>query len=141
MQIVEYKCSNEVDPVVVVDDSVSDLIITKRVYARSDLKNPLLTLNSGRAFLDYMAEVRAGQSAVPAMVLMDINMPGMNGFEAIHKLREYSEFAEIPIIVMLTNSDSMLDLDKSVEVGANGFQTKDYNLDRYTEFFNSLKAD
>jgi CheY-like chemotaxis protein len=126
---------------VVVDDSLIDLTITKRVYARSDLENPLLTFTSGEAFLQYMAEVREGKSAVPALVLMDINMPTMNGFETIADLRAHSDFSKIPVIVMLTNSDSQEDVEKSLESGANGFQTKDFNFARYTAFFNSLKAD
>ncbi len=141
MEIVEVKCLNDVEPIAVVDDSLSDLTITKRVYERSELKNPLLTFSSGEAFLEYMSKVRDGQAPGPVMVLMDINMPSLNGFDTIRELRKHSEFSEIPIIVMLTNSDSESDVEKSFEVGANGFQTKDYNLARYIEFFNSLKAD
>ncbi|WPJ96403.1 response regulator [Coraliomargarita algicola] len=141
MQIINSKCLNDVDPVVVVDDSVIDLTITKRVYARSKLKNPLVTFPSGAAFLEYMEAAQMGTSPVPAMVLMDINMPSMNGFETISELRKVSDFTEIPIIVMLTNSDSEQDLEKSLQVGANGFQTKDFDIERYTEFFNSLAAD
>ncbi|MDQ8193857.1 response regulator [Coraliomargarita sp. SDUM461004] len=140
MQIIERKCLNEVDPIVVVDDSMVDLTITKRVYERSELKNPLLTFTNGYAFLDYMLSTATGEVPVPAMVLMDINMPELNGFDTIAKLRDRAEFSEIPVIVMLTNSDSNQDAEKAFEVGANGFQTKDFNIDRYTAFFNSLKA-
>lgn len=140
MQLGENKCANEGDPVVVVDDSETDISITKRVYERSILKNPLLTFTSGEAFLQYMSEVRSGESRIPSLVLMDINMPNMNGFETIIKLREFSEFTDIPPIVMLTNSNCDMDVEKSFESGANGFQTKDFNFERYTAFFNSLKA-
>lgn len=141
MQVLERKCVNDTDPVVVVDDSYIDLTITKRVYARSILENPLITFTSGVGFLDYMRDAMDGKEPVPAMVLMDINMPCLNGFDTIAKLRDLAVFSEIPVIVMLTNSDSQQDMKKSLEVGANGFQTKDFNIDRYTEFFNSLKAD
>lgn len=133
------KCLNEFDPIAVVDDSASDLTITKRVYERSDLKNPLITFTSGQAFMDYMMQVREKKAARPVLVLMDINMPRMNGFQTITEMRTYEDFMEIPVIVMLTNSDSIEDKEKSMEVGANGFQTKDFNIARYTEFFNSLK--
>ncbi|MGZ0709474.1 response regulator [Coraliomargarita sp. W4R53] len=141
MQVTGIKCINEIDPIVVVDDSVIDLTITKRVYDRSNLKNPLVTFSNGDAFLEYMLGAMKGDSPIPAMVLMDINMPVMNGFETITKLRERAEFSEIPVIVMLTNSDSQQDVEKSLQVGANGFQTKDFNIERYTAFFNSLAAD
>ncbi|HBR95299.1 MAG TPA: two-component system response regulator [Opitutae bacterium] len=141
MQLVQNKCLNANDPVVVVDDSVIDLTITKRVYARSELKNPLLTFTSGGAFLKHMEAVQNGVEPVPALVLMDINMPELNGFETIRKLRSVSDFSKIPVIVMLTNSDSDQDLERSLEVGANGFQTKDFDIARYTEFFNSLAAE
>ncbi len=141
MQMIEVKCLNEVDPIAIVDDNVVDLTIATRVYKRSELKNPLLTFQSGEAFLDYMEKVKAGDVSSPVMVLMDINMPGMNGFETIQVLRQCEHFIDIPIIVMLTHSDSMDDVEKSYAVGANGFQTKDFSVDRYVEFFNSLKMD
>lgn len=91
--------------------------------------------------LKHMEAVRSGAEPVPALVLMDINMPELNGFETIRELRSVSDFSKIPVIVMLTNSDSDQDLERSLEVGANGFQTKDFDIARYTEFFNSLAAE
>lgn len=141
MHVIDAKCLNNSDPVVIVDDSHADLTIAERVYKRSELKNPLITFTSGKLFLEHMEKVKQGGEVCPVMVLMDINMPGMNGFETIQALRSYAEFMEIPVIVMLTNSDSMQDVEKSVQVGANGFHTKDFRISNYVQFFNSLKAD
>ena len=137
----DAKCLNDVGPVVVVDDSQTDLLIVKHVYMRAGLPNPLKILNSGLVFLGYIDAVRKGEEDVPAMVLMDVNMPEINGFEAIAKLRQREEFKDITTIVMLTNSDSKADIERAKEVGANGFHTKDMDIYKYVEFFKSLKAE
>lgn len=124
-----------------VDDSEADLDIARRLYDRSILRNPFLTFLSGTEFLEYMAQVKLGEKTLPAMVLMDLNMPALDGFEIVERVRQEREFSQIPIIVVLSNSDSPRDMEEATEVGADGFQTKDLDIKAYVEFFNSLAAD
>ncbi len=137
----EVKCRNDHDPVVMVDDSETDLDIAQRVYGRSKLENPFVTFFDGSSFLDYMESVRMGHRPMPALVLMDVNMPMLNGFETIETLREEEAFSSIPVVVMLTNSDNPADSQKAMAVGANGFQTKYSDIKAYTAFFDSFKPE
>ncbi len=121
-----------------VDDTDDDVYVARRCYQRSGLPNPLLFFDGGRKFLEFLQSVDAGESRMPALVLLDLNMPGMGGFEVLEKLRARPECARLPVVVMLTNSDRRADVQHARELGANGFQTKPSGVDEYVAFFRSL---
>ncbi len=130
--------TNPQQPLVMVDDNIDDIAIARECYADADISNPFLCLNGGQELIDYLRSVDEGQSMMPALVLLDINMPGMSGFEALRKIRRQEQFNVVPIIMMLTNSDNPRDIEVSRMFGANGFQTKFSDISRYIGFFQSL---
>ena len=125
-------------PVLIVDDSESDITVAQGCYRRSKLDRELVVLTSGKALLDYLDAVLAGESEMPAVVLLDINMPGVDGFEALQRIRSRPEFSDVPVILMLTNSDSPKDIERAKEFGADGFQVKPLRMRDYVAFFDSL---
>ncbi|MDX1561536.1 MAG: response regulator [Gammaproteobacteria bacterium] len=125
-------------PVVLVDDSVSDAYLAQRCFERSKLDNEFKWLESGPDLLDYLAEVKDGDAEMPALVLLDINMPGMDGYDALAAVRGTPGFEHVPIIMMLTNSNDPQDRDKATSMGANGFYTKPADIHDYVAYFDSL---
>lgn len=125
-------------PIVMVDDEELDIEAAQRGLQKSELENEFLSFNDGQPFLDYLEEVKAGKSGYPALVLLDINMPLMSGFEVLTIVRSEAEFAEIPIVSMLTSSTHDADQERALEVGANDYLIKPSNYNDYTEFFNAL---
>lgn len=128
----------ETGPVVMVDDSPDDILIARRCYRRAGLPNPFLTLDGGMALLEHLRAVEAGEAPMPALVLLDINMPDLNGFEALARLREKDRFRKLPVVMMLTNSDDPADVRRATENGANGLQVKPTRVKDYVRFFASL---
>lgn len=126
-------------PVVMVDDSQDDLVIAQRCYKRSKLDRTFLSLGGGTELIAYLEDVQKGDEPMPAIVLLDINMPDMNGFEALAAIRSHPAFHRLPVIMMLTNSDSPRDIDRSLELGASGLQQKPLRLRDYVTFFDSLQ--
>jgi CheY-like chemotaxis protein len=125
-------------PIIMVDDSESDAFLARKCYERSKLDRVFLTLRSGEALIEYLEGVHAGTNAMPALVLLDINMPGKSGFETLAEIRAVSDFADMPIITMLTTSDDPRDANKSAELGADGFFTKPSDIADYIGFFDRL---
>lgn len=125
-------------PVLIVDDSESDVIVATGCYRRSKLDRELVVLTSGKELLDHLDGVLAGEREMPAVVLLDINMPGIDGFETLERIRSRPQFVNVPVILMLTNSDSPRDVERAKECGADGFQVKPLRMRDYVAFFDSL---
>ena len=126
------------DPIIMVDDNEADRVIAERCYHKSMLQNPFMTFSEGTEFLAYMDSVLIHEALMPALVLLDLNMPKLDGFELLGFIRQHSEFSHVPILVMLTNSNNPKDLMRSTEMGANGFQVKPLHVADYVTFFNSF---
>jgi two-component system response regulator len=124
--------------VVMVDDNEGDIVLAKVCFERSKLTNPWLAFPSGEKLLDHLAGVKAGAEPMPAIVLLDINMPQMSGFEVLTEIRKDSFFCDLPIFCMLTSSAAERDVEKARKLGASGFVTKPGNLNDYVGFFDSL---
>ena len=128
-------------PIAIVDDQAPVLKLAKIVFEKSLLKNPVIAFNGGQPFLEYMHATKSGHERLPEVILLDLNMPHMNGFEVLQSLREDACFKESPPIVVFTASSDPNDRLRAMELGANAFQTKFMELNRFIDFANSLRSD
>lgn len=99
--------------IVLVDDNEIDSNFIRRCHEMSSLDNQLICFSSGYDFLNHMKLVKSGAKEIPAVVLLDINMPGVNGFEVVKELRNYPEFQSKPPIILFTNSDSPHEIERA----------------------------
>jgi len=76
--------------------------------------------------------IRLSEEYIPALILMDIGLPGMNGFEALKRLRAGSATASIPVIAV-TASVMTQDQQKVMDAGFNGYQKKPIDIDEFLE--------
>lgn len=110
-------------PLVIVDDSVDDLFFAKRAHRLSRLDLPLVCLKSGDAMLAWMRGTKNGKNDMPAVILLDINMPAMDGFSAYERMVTETR-TESPPVWFLTGSDARSDIDRAKALGARGLLTK-----------------
>jgi DNA-binding response OmpR family regulator len=83
--------------------------------------------------LDGEAGFNLAKKEKPDLILLDLILPKLNGFEVLKKLKEDSETKEIPVII-LTNLERMTDIDKALELGATTYLVKvDYSLEEVME--------
>lgn len=106
--------------IIVVDDSVEDIEILARCLERSTLVDSceLKSFTSGPSFLEHLGRVEAGAEPMPSIVLLDINMPVMDGYETLTRLRATVEFRQLPVVMFVTNPDRRADLDRATELNA-----------------------
>jgi CheY-like chemotaxis protein len=121
-----------------VDDSEGDLFLAWECFEASRCANPWMSFTGGPPFLDHLAAVRAGTEPMPALVLLDLNMPGMSGLEVLEHARRDPHFVALPIFCMLTSSGDPRDRARAEALGASGFVTKPGNFADYVAFFDSL---
>ena len=100
--------------ILMVDDQPSKLLSYEVIL--SELNENLIKAGSGREALEHLLKTDI------AVVLMDVSMPVLDGFEATREIRAAAEDVRV---LMLTGSNSRADVDRSREVGASGYITKD----------------
>ena len=139
----EFKIPKELrgESIVMVDDEVLDFEAVGRGLRKSAIDNDFLTFEDGPPFLDYLEEAVLTGKSLPALVLLDINMPLMSGFDVIKAIRQRDEFRGIPIISMLTSSTANADRRKARELGANDYLVKPNSYREYVELFDNLFED
>ena len=107
------------DWVVVVDDDIMNLKMAGRILSTNNMR--VTALKSGQALLDYINE-----NETPDLILLDINMPGMDGFETLKKLREQEAGQEeIPVIFLTANDDEDSET-RGLSLGATDFIKKPF---------------
>ena len=108
-----------------VDDSEDDVIMARRAFKKSNLKTEIVTLTDGQECIDYIfseGDYQGQNNSFPIVILLDLNMPRVDGFEVLKHLRSNDLTKQIPIVV-LTTSDANNDIAKAYELGANSFIT------------------
>ncbi len=113
-------------PIVLVEDSAQDIELTIAALTRARLANEVIILRDGEEALEYLCckgrhEMR--EKGNPALVLLDIKLPKVDGLEVLSYVKQDPELKSIPV-VMLTSSQEEPDLAKSYELGANGYVVK-----------------
>lgn len=124
-------------PFVVIDDDELDIELMQRCVEKSDLTNDFLAFTSGAAFLDYMNDVREDRAEMPSFVLLDINMPRMDGFTVLEKLGEDDSLYPLPLVVFLSNADQPKDIRRSHKL-ASAFQEKFESVSACVSYLNGL---
>ena len=113
--------------VLLVDDNPDDRFLFQAAWTEARIGNPLCTLDSGRQACDYLAG--AGKFAdrvnfpLPALVILDVKMPGKSGFEVLEWLRGRAPSSFLPVI-MLSASTHPKDVAEAYRLGANSFVIK-----------------
>lgn len=107
------------DWVIVVDDDIMNLKMAGRILTNNNMH--VTALKSGQALLDYVKE-----NGYPDLILLDINMPEMDGFEALTKLRQQEEGKDNTPVIFLTASEEMEAETKGLALGAMDFIKKPF---------------
>jgi CheY-like chemotaxis protein len=129
--------------ILLVDDQEEDVLLIRRAFTKSRVLNRIEVARSGEeaiAYLNGMGKfAERAEYPVPALVLLDIKMPGMDGFEVLRWIRRVSAFPTLRV-VMLTSSELMRDVNTAYELGANSFLVKPVDFDRFVEISQALSG-
>lgn len=124
--------------ILVVEDNDDDYEFMHRSFKKNNIKNPLVRCKDGQEALDYLFSQNKEECFEPAIILLDLNMPKVDGWEVLKEIRESEDIKHIPVII-LTTSDDERDIQKGYRNGANSYIIKPVSVTSYIESFKHIK--
>lgn len=126
-------------PILLVDDNPDDIMIAKRAFSKCEIRNKVYVTEDGEEAIQFLRK-QGEYKDVPTtgLVLLDLNMPKVNGFEVLETIKSDKDFKKIPIIV-LTSSSRPEDIDRAYKLGANSFIVKPAAFEDFVEAVMEIK--
>lgn len=117
--------------ILLVEDCEEDYFLTKRSLTKSGIKNPLIRVENGDVALNFLHK-RAGfeEAPTPGIVLLDLNMPGTDGWEVLAEVKKDEKLRKIPVVVLTTSSASQ-DVERCYAAGANSYIVKPVEFESF----------
>jgi len=114
--------------ILVVEDGEDDILILTQAFRAAGILNPVMTVRNGQEAIWYL-EGGANywsrtEFPLPRLILLDLKMPGIDGFEVLAWIKRRKEFAGIAVVV-LTGSNDLKDVQRAYDLGANSFIVKE----------------
>jgi CheY-like chemotaxis protein len=117
--------------ILLVEDNPMDLDLTLRAFSKKKFVNDIQIARDGEEALAFFPRWEAGE-ALPAVILLDINLPKVNGLEVLRQLKEHERFRRIPVVV-LTSSREDRDLKAAYDLGVNSYIEKPVSFSKFIE--------
>jgi CheY-like chemotaxis protein len=127
-------------PILLVEDNPHDLELTLIALEKSQLANEVIVVRDGAEALDYLfcrGEHAARQKGNPAVVLLDLKLPKVDGLEVLREIRNTPSMGPLPV-VMLTSSREEQDLVRSYALGVNAYVVKPVEFKEFVRAISDL---
>ncbi len=118
-------------PILLVEDNPMDLDLTLRAFAKRKFSNSIQVARDGEEALAFLPRWAAGET-MPAVILLDINLPKVNGLDVLRQIKSHDQFRRIPV-VMLTSSREHSDLKAAYDLGVNSYIEKPVSFSKFIE--------
>jgi two-component system response regulator len=132
----------QTQPILVVDDNEDDYEALVRAFKKVGLANPVFLCTTGQMAMDFLnhegAFKEAGKADKPVLILLDLNMPGMDGLQVLQHVRENAALQRIPVVIWTTSSNEK-DIEACYQAGANAYMQKPVSFDALAESVKRLK--
>src|SRR5829696_3715046 len=130
-------------PILAAEDEETDRLILSLAFEQAKLSHPLVTVRDGKECVDYLSGAAAFADRVthplPALLLLDLKMPRMDGFEVLAWLATQPHFKNLPICVLSSSSDDS-DVQKARQLGAWDYFIKPHALPNLIKILHRLQT-
>jgi two-component system response regulator len=122
-------------PILLVEDNPDDQALTLRALKKNNLANEVVTAEDGVKALEYLNN--ASDSELPALVLLDLKLPKVDGMEVLRQIRGNEKTRRLPVVV-LTSSKEERDLLETYNLGVNSYVRKPVDFNQFMEAVKQL---
>jgi CheY-like chemotaxis protein len=130
--------NEQLSPILIVEDRLTDLDLTKRAFARQRLLNPIQEARDGEQALAYIKRWEAGEPP-PVFILLDLGLPKIDGLEVLRQLKSHPISAGIPVIVLTTSAEDH-DIQEAYRLGCNSYIVKPVEFSRFMEVASQVEV-
>ncbi|MBF0584596.1 MAG: response regulator [Magnetococcales bacterium] len=120
--------------ILLVEDDRVDAMTVKRALKSIHVNNPVAVVGNGE---EGIAWLRDPQNEQPCIILLDLNMPRMNGIEFLNIIKQEERFRTIPVVVLTTSKDE-LDRARSFDLGVAGYMVKPVDYLQFVEVIRTI---
>jgi CheY-like chemotaxis protein len=128
--------------ILVVDDNEDDYEAVARAFKKVGLTIPVSLCTTGQTAMDFLnhtgAYTQMDKADKPQLIMLDLNMPGMDGFQVLQHIREDAGLRQIPVVIWTTSSNEK-DIDTCYQMGANAYMQKPAIFDSLIQSVKRLK--
>jgi CheY-like chemotaxis protein len=132
-------CKEEVTILLVEDDAGHARLIEKNLR-RSNITNDVITVSDGQQALDYLfsaGQYAGDDCASPLLVLLDLNLPVLDGYQVLERMKADERTRRIPVVV-LTTTDDAHEVSRCYDLGCNAYMTKPVDYGQLSEAIRKL---
>ncbi|HTA31270.1 MAG TPA: response regulator [Candidatus Cybelea sp.] len=126
------------------EDEESDAVLLQLAFSRAGLSNLLVIVQDGQEVIEYLSRylpsARSDSDPLPSLLLLDLKMPRMTGFDVLTWLRDKPQFKDLPVVV-LSSSSHESDIQRARELGAWDYHIKPHGLHQFVQLIKQLTAD
>lgn len=127
--------------ILLVEDNRDDYEATVRSLKRNHFINPIRWCQNGQDALDYLnkdGQYKDEHASLPQLMLLDLNMPGVDGRAVLREMKQKDKLKNIPVVILTTSSDEK-DVEKCYELGASTYIQKPVSFTGLTEAVRTMK--
>lgn len=127
--------------ILIADDDADDRMFLEQALRHSGYTHDIQTVEDGEDLLDYLrrqGRYEGNELRWPTLLILDLNMPRKNGFQALSEIKDDEKLRRLPVVVMTTSAADE-DVIKTYNLGVNSFITKPFNFNRLVEIISALK--
>jgi CheY-like chemotaxis protein len=122
------------ESILLVEDDVVDVMTVKRALKDINVTNPLIVVGDGEEALEYL---RGSKNTKPGIILLDLNMPKMNGIEFLKVAKKEEALRSIPVIVLTTSREEQDKID-SFDLSVAGYMIKPVDYQQFVEVIRTI---
>ena len=124
-------------PILLVEDNPDDVMLRLRAFKKNNIGNEIVVATDGEKALEILFPENGTAPFHPAIVLLDVKLPKVNGMDVLQRIRSEPSTQSLPVI-MLTTSSEETDIVNSYKLGANSFVRKPVDFDDFVNAANFL---
>ena len=127
---------SETHPVVIllVEDDLGHARLIEKNLQRSNITNTIVHLTDGQQAIDYLLDEK---TTAPVLVLLDLNMPVLDGYQVLKRMKEKPRTRRIPVVI-LTTTDDVREVSRCYDLGCNVYITKPVDYQQFSDAIRKL---